>query len=234
MTTLRGGTRFCFRRVLGHRDRRPRLPPRRSQPAARGLRAGVAATGGVHRIVEPAHMELAEPSLETAFDACVAAGATTVVIAPYFLGPGQHWDRDIPALAAAACRAPSRGPLSGHRPARPPSPPRGHRRTADRALPGPRPGRRSRVRALRRDRPVPAARSGWWWAGSGWTGLEVRRRRPTRDLSCSGRPATAARRRGRRGPRPPCPARPWWPGWAARPPGRAGRRPGRPCSRSAG
>jgi sirohydrochlorin ferrochelatase len=52
--------------------------------------------------VQAAHMELAEPSLATAFDACVAAGATTVVIAPYFLGPGQHWDSDIPALAAAA------------------------------------------------------------------------------------------------------------------------------------
>ena len=53
-------------------------------------------------IVESAHMELAEPSIGAAFDACVAAGATTVVVAPYFLGPGNHWDRDIPALAAAA------------------------------------------------------------------------------------------------------------------------------------
>jgi sirohydrochlorin ferrochelatase len=62
-------------------------------------------TGGSVRIVEPAHMELAEPSIATAFDACVAAGATTVVIAPYFLGPGRHWDSDIPALAAAAAAA---------------------------------------------------------------------------------------------------------------------------------
>jgi sirohydrochlorin ferrochelatase len=57
---------------------------------------------GLHRIVEPAHMELAEPSLATAFDACVGAGATTVVIAPYFLWPGTHWERDIPTLAAEA------------------------------------------------------------------------------------------------------------------------------------
>jgi sirohydrochlorin ferrochelatase len=57
---------------------------------------------GVSSIVEPAHMELAEPSIATAFDACVAAGAATVVIAPYFLWPGTHWDRDIPELAAAA------------------------------------------------------------------------------------------------------------------------------------
>jgi sirohydrochlorin ferrochelatase len=53
-------------------------------------------------IVEPAHMELAEPSIGRAFDACVAAGATTVVVVPYFLWPGTHWDRDIPALAAEA------------------------------------------------------------------------------------------------------------------------------------
>jgi sirohydrochlorin ferrochelatase len=53
-------------------------------------------------IVEPAHMELAQPAIGDAFDACVAAGAATVVIAPYFLWPGTHWDRDIPALAAQA------------------------------------------------------------------------------------------------------------------------------------
>jgi sirohydrochlorin ferrochelatase len=60
---------------------------------------------GVHAIVEPAHMELAEPSVATAFDACVRAGATTVVIAPYFLWPGRHWDVDIPTLAAEASEA---------------------------------------------------------------------------------------------------------------------------------
>ena len=47
-------------------------------------------------------MELAEPSIGMAFAACVTAGAKTVVIAPYFLWPGNHWDRDIPALAAEA------------------------------------------------------------------------------------------------------------------------------------
>jgi len=56
-------------------------------------------------IVEPAHMELAEPSIASAFDRCVAAGASTVILAPYFLGPGNHWDRDIPALAADAASA---------------------------------------------------------------------------------------------------------------------------------
>jgi sirohydrochlorin ferrochelatase len=58
------------------------------------------ATGAA--IVEPAHMELAEPTLDQAFDRCVAAGAQKVVVQPYFLGPGRHWEQDIPALAAAA------------------------------------------------------------------------------------------------------------------------------------
>jgi sirohydrochlorin ferrochelatase len=53
-------------------------------------------------IVEAAHMELAEPSLATAFDRCVERGAKLVVIHPYFLLPGNHATHDIPALAAEA------------------------------------------------------------------------------------------------------------------------------------
>ena len=55
-----------------------------------------------HPIVEPAHMELAEPSIATAFGRCVAAGARRVVVCPYFLLPGKHWNEDIPALTRAA------------------------------------------------------------------------------------------------------------------------------------
>jgi sirohydrochlorin ferrochelatase len=55
-------------------------------------------------IVEPAHMELAEPSIDTAFSRCIARGATTVVVFPYFLSPGRHWHDDIPRLAADAAR----------------------------------------------------------------------------------------------------------------------------------
>ena len=55
-------------------------------------------------IVEPAHMELAEPSIRMAFDRCVQRGATTVVVHPYFLLPGRHWDEDIPALALEAAK----------------------------------------------------------------------------------------------------------------------------------
>ncbi|TWU00069.1 Sirohydrochlorin cobaltochelatase [Botrimarina colliarenosi] len=53
-------------------------------------------------IVEPAHMELAEPSIAAAFAKCVERGAETVVVFPYFLSPGRHWSQDIPRLAAEA------------------------------------------------------------------------------------------------------------------------------------
>jgi sirohydrochlorin ferrochelatase len=54
------------------------------------------------RIVEPAHMELAEPSIEQAFDRCVEQGATFVVVHPYFLAPGRHSTTDIPRMVTEA------------------------------------------------------------------------------------------------------------------------------------
>ena len=53
-------------------------------------------------IVEPAHMELAEPSIGQAYQRCVERGATRIVVFPYFLSPGRHWSEDIPRLTAAA------------------------------------------------------------------------------------------------------------------------------------
>eukprot|EP00250_Pteridium_aquilinum_P009236 c18532_g1_i1 orf=237-923(+) len=57
-----------------------------------------------HVNVEPAHMELASPTIKEAFDKCVRQGANRVIITPYFLSPGRHWDKDIPALAAEAAK----------------------------------------------------------------------------------------------------------------------------------
>lgn len=56
-------------------------------------------------IVEPAHMELAEPSIATAFAKCAGQGAELVIVFPYFLSPGRHWHDDIPRLAAEAAEA---------------------------------------------------------------------------------------------------------------------------------
>lgn len=54
------------------------------------------------RIVEPAHMEIADPSIATAFDRCVAQGARHVVVLLWFLSPGRHSQRDVPDLAREA------------------------------------------------------------------------------------------------------------------------------------
>ncbi|CAI7737277.1 unnamed protein product [Closterium sp. NIES-54] len=62
-----------------------------------------------YSIVEPAHMEIAEPSIAVAFMRCVQRGARGVIVCPYFLSPGRHWQRDIPALAAEAAAQHSNG-----------------------------------------------------------------------------------------------------------------------------
>ena len=58
-----------------------------------------------YAIVEPAHMELAEPSISQAFERCVKAGAERVIVMPYFLLPGRHWSSDIPRLTREAATA---------------------------------------------------------------------------------------------------------------------------------
>src|ERR1043165_9113890 len=57
------------------------------------------------QIVEPAHMELSEPSVATAYAKCAQRGAQRIVVLPYFLGPGKHWTQDIPRLAADASKS---------------------------------------------------------------------------------------------------------------------------------
>ncbi|KAJ3686105.1 hypothetical protein LUZ61_015269 [Rhynchospora tenuis] len=57
-----------------------------------------------YQIVEPAHMELAEPTIKDAFRKCVQRGATRVIVSPFFLFPGRHWHKDIPALVSEACK----------------------------------------------------------------------------------------------------------------------------------
>lgn len=56
-------------------------------------------------IVQAAHMELAEPSIEHGFRRCVEKGATEVVAFPYMLSPGKHSTRDIPRLVSEAAAA---------------------------------------------------------------------------------------------------------------------------------
>jgi sirohydrochlorin ferrochelatase len=59
------------------------------------------------RIVEPAHMELANPTIGQAFERCVALGARSIIVHPYFLSPGRHSTEDIPRMVReAAARHP--------------------------------------------------------------------------------------------------------------------------------
>ena len=53
-------------------------------------------------IIEAAHMELAEPSIEQAFKTCIDKGATHITAHPYMLSPGRHAIRDIPNMVAEA------------------------------------------------------------------------------------------------------------------------------------
>lgn len=47
-------------------------------------------------------MELAEPSISTAFRRCVEQGGTFIVCHPYFLAKGKHVSSDIPELVKKA------------------------------------------------------------------------------------------------------------------------------------
>jgi sirohydrochlorin ferrochelatase len=58
----------------------------------------------MYEIVEPAHMELAEPSIASAYARCAQRGATRIIVCPFFLGPGKHWTQDIPRLTAEAAQ----------------------------------------------------------------------------------------------------------------------------------
>ncbi|MGH7909614.1 MAG: CbiX/SirB N-terminal domain-containing protein [Thermodesulfobacteriota bacterium] len=55
-------------------------------------------------IVKYAHMELANPTISEAFDACVAEGAEEIIVHPYFLSPGRHSKEDIPNMVKEAAR----------------------------------------------------------------------------------------------------------------------------------
>lgn len=72
----------------------------RIEPANLAVRSAareLARTSG-YPIVEAAFLELGHPNLEEAADEMVAQGVNRLVILPYFLTPGLHLERDLPAL----------------------------------------------------------------------------------------------------------------------------------------
>jgi sirohydrochlorin ferrochelatase len=58
-------------------------------------------TRGRYPIVRVAYLELAEPDIETGGADCAEAGATDVILVPYFLSPGVHAVEDLAAARAA-------------------------------------------------------------------------------------------------------------------------------------
>jgi sirohydrochlorin ferrochelatase len=56
---------------------------------------------GRYPIVCVSYLELAEPNIEAGGAQCVEAGATEVILLPYFLSPGVHVVEDLTAARAA-------------------------------------------------------------------------------------------------------------------------------------
>ncbi len=84
--------------IVDHGSRRPE-----SNEMFETFVSNFAAAKG-YSIVEAAHMEIIEPSIETAMQRCVDRGATKVFICPYFFAPGRHWKKDIPAITDRAAQ----------------------------------------------------------------------------------------------------------------------------------
>ena len=72
----------------------------RIEPANDAVRKAAAelARTGEYANVEAAFLELGRPDIEEAADMLAARGVRRLVIVPYFLTPGMHLERDLPAL----------------------------------------------------------------------------------------------------------------------------------------
>ena len=72
----------------------------RIEPANQAVRSAAAdlARAGDYPNVEAAFLELGHPSLEEAVGLLATRGVERIVIIPYFLTPGLHLERDLPAL----------------------------------------------------------------------------------------------------------------------------------------
>ena len=82
--------------------------------------AAIAAKKGGFAMWRAAFLELAEPTLAESVKGLAGAGATRIVVVPYFLVMGVHLTQDLPRLLAEAQKeAPgvelvSTPPLDGH------------------------------------------------------------------------------------------------------------------------
>ena len=78
--------------VIAHGSRRAE-----SNDEIRALTRRVAEqAGATYPIVRCAFLELAEPSIPDGIEQCIRAGASEVIVLPYFLSAGRHVAQDIP------------------------------------------------------------------------------------------------------------------------------------------
>jgi sirohydrochlorin ferrochelatase len=84
-------TRRVALQLIAHGSRRPEAN------ADLEYLAGALRQRGRYPLVQVSYLELAEPSIEAAGAWCVQAGATDVILLPYFLSPGKHVVEDLTA-----------------------------------------------------------------------------------------------------------------------------------------
>lgn len=87
--------------VIGHGSPRPEANDDLRQ-VAEAVRARA-----TYPIVVLGFLDCNQPDIPSAFEECVAAGATSIDVVPYFLHSGKHFFIDVPdMLHAAAARHP--------------------------------------------------------------------------------------------------------------------------------
>lgn len=78
--------------IIAHGSRREA-----SNDEVRKLTSDIARQAGQDfALVDCAFLELAKPSIPDGISACIAKGATHILILPYFLSAGRHVTEDIP------------------------------------------------------------------------------------------------------------------------------------------
>ncbi len=79
-------------------------PIESANEAVRAVARTAAAKGGF-KLWEAAFLESGRPDLSTAVAGLITAGATRIVVIPYFLTLGLHLQRDLPGLVAEVAAA---------------------------------------------------------------------------------------------------------------------------------
>jgi len=87
--------------LVAHGSRNPDAATAHEALCGAVARAAALASGR-ETVVVPAYLEIAEPSIPDTIDRLIDGGATRVRLLPHFLGPGNHVQRDLPAIVAEA------------------------------------------------------------------------------------------------------------------------------------